>query len=218
MKREINKNHEYQTVENHHTTKKVKIIEMDYLNGCIDIYPKGMIPFERSFASHPKAKYWSERNEKKPNEVYLGTGNKYWFDCDSCHHSFEIVLYRISSNVWCQYCSHTILCKDDDCITCYNNSFASHPKSKYWSDKNEENPRCVFKNSNTKYLFNCDKCNHENMIGLNNISTGGWCPYCSIPCKKYVTTIRVLLVMNIHFIAIIIVYFGQDKIKFIQEM
>jgi hypothetical protein len=162
----------------------VKIIEMDYLNGCLDIYSKGMIPFERSFASHPKSKYWSERNEKKPNEVYKCTRDAYWFDCDTCHHSFEIVLYRISSNAWCQYCSHTILCKDNDCITCYNHSFASHPKSKYWSDKNEENPRCVFKNSNTKYLFNCDKCNHQNMIRLNAVYKGRWCPYCSIPCKK----------------------------------
>lgn len=27
------------------------------------------IPFERSFASHPKSKYWSSKNELKPEQV-----------------------------------------------------------------------------------------------------------------------------------------------------
>ena len=28
------------------------------------------IPFEKSFASHEKAKYWSDKNEIKPEEVF----------------------------------------------------------------------------------------------------------------------------------------------------
>ena len=37
----------------------------------------------------------------------------------------------------------------------FEKSFASHEKSKYWSDKNELKPYQVSKNSHKKYLFNC---------------------------------------------------------------
>jgi hypothetical protein len=29
-----------------------------------------IIPYEKSFASHEKAQYWSDKNEFKPNEVF----------------------------------------------------------------------------------------------------------------------------------------------------
>ena len=32
--------------------------------------------FEKSFASHEKAKYWSNTNELKPNQVSKGSGKK----------------------------------------------------------------------------------------------------------------------------------------------
>ena len=61
------------------------------------------IQFDRSFASHEKAKCWSEKNgEVKPKDVYKGSSKKYWFDCDKCHHSFE------SPAIWCSlamFCS-----------------------------------------------------------------------------------------------------------------
>ena len=38
------------------------------------------IPFEKSFASHEKAKYWSSKNELKPEGVARGSNKKYWFD------------------------------------------------------------------------------------------------------------------------------------------
>ena len=40
-------------------------------------------------------------------------------------------------------------------------SFAIHKKAHCWSDKNLLKPDNVFRNANTKFLFNCDKCNHE---------------------------------------------------------
>jgi hypothetical protein len=53
------------------------------------------------------------------------------------------------------------LCENEDCQTCFEKSFASHEKSKYWSDKNGiVKPRQVFKSVNTKYWFDCD-CGHE---------------------------------------------------------
>jgi very-short-patch-repair endonuclease len=67
------------------------------------------------------------------------------------------------------------MCENVDCIDCFNKSFASHEKSKYWSDKNETSPRNIFKVSYTKIIFNCDKCANEYETYLSN-KTG--CPYC----------------------------------------
>lgn len=38
------------------------------------------LAFERSFASHPKAKFWSVKNKEKPDEVYMKSHNKAWFN------------------------------------------------------------------------------------------------------------------------------------------
>ena len=55
-------------------------------------------------------------------------------------------------NSWCPYCANKDLCDENkDCKQCYHKSFASHEKSKYWSDKNELKPINVFLNSNLKY-------------------------------------------------------------------
>jgi formylmethanofuran dehydrogenase subunit E len=66
----------------------------------------------------------------------------------------------------------------------FEKSFASHEKSKYWSDKNELKPYNVKINSRIKYLFNCDKCNHEFLRPLNKIyNDKEHCSYCVIPSK-----------------------------------
>ena len=122
------------------------------------------------FSEHPKSKFWSARNEKNPNEVKLNSHKKFWFDCE-CGHQFESSLLNINqANNWCPYCSnHAIkLCNNDNCKDCFEKSFASHEKSKYWSKKNEINPRKVFKSSNKKYWFDC-YCGHEFECLLNNI-------------------------------------------------
>ena len=68
------------------------------------------IPFEKSFASHPKAKYWSEKNGKvKPREVFKSSGKKYLFKCEECSHEFQIGLNSISSGRWCSFCSKNIM-------------------------------------------------------------------------------------------------------------
>ena len=63
----------------------------------------------------------------------------------------------------------------------YERSFASHEKAEYWHPINngEIMPRNVFKSSGKKYWFNCNKCNHDFESGLDHISGGRWCPYCS---------------------------------------
>ncbi len=136
--------------------------------------------FEKSFASHEKAKYWSNKNKIKPREVFKGSENKYLFDC-KCGHEFQKILYSITGkrNQWCQYCckSSKILCNNEDCKSCFEKSFASHEKSQYWSKKNELKPRKVFKSSNKKYLFDC-KCGHEFKTELHSIVNEKWCAFC----------------------------------------
>ena len=56
------------------------------------------LSFDKSFASHEKAKHWhSSRNGKiLPKDVSKGTSKKYWFCCDNCNHDFDIPLNSIS--------------------------------------------------------------------------------------------------------------------------
>ena len=139
------------------------------------------IPFEKSFASHPKAKYWSEKNgDVKPRNVTKFNNIKRWFKCGECEHEFQSSLCNISNGKWCPFCSNKSICRYDSCRHCFNNSFASSDKAKYWSEKNGDvKPRDVFKSSHTKYWFKCGECEHEFQSGLCSISKGHWCSFCS---------------------------------------
>jgi len=132
-----------------------------------------------TFASHPKSKFWSAKNEGQPEDYALNSHKKCWFDCDKCGHSFESSLLNINkANNWCPYCYNRKVC--GNCISCYNKSFASHNKSIYWHSDNACKPKEVLKGSEKKYHFNCDKCQHKLYISLKKISLHGrWCSYCS---------------------------------------
>jgi very-short-patch-repair endonuclease len=140
------------------------------------------IPYENRFASHPKAKFWSTRNEGKPEDYALNSHKKFWFDCE-CGHQFDIQLNNVNVlNRWCSYCANKKLC--GNCDICHNKSFASHYRANNWSNKNEIQPNYVFKYSHKEYMFDCE-CGHEfksspRLIANNN----SWCPYCSNPSKK----------------------------------
>ena len=63
------------------------------------------IDFDRSFASHPKAKFWDySKNEKKPYEVFKSSGKKFWFICGECKHSFDTGLNDVIKGSWCPFC------------------------------------------------------------------------------------------------------------------
>lgn len=110
--------------------------------------------YEKSFATHPKAEFWSKKNEALPQHVARCTHTKYLFDCDKCDHEFSIALHKIvNMNRWCAYCSNQKLCDDPDCKTCFEKSFASQPSAIYWSNKNSETPREVFKVSGKNIIF-----------------------------------------------------------------
>ena len=134
------------------------------------------------FSQHPKAIFWSKRNTLQPCEVALNSHKKFWFDCE-CGHTFDSSLLNINqANNWCGFCSYPPkkLCDDENCKLCFDNSFASHPKSIYWSSDNELKSRQVFKNADRKqFKFNCE-CGHKLEMVIKNItSKGHWCSYCS---------------------------------------
>ena len=138
--------------------------------------------FNSSFASDEKSQFWSNKNNIKPRSVTKSTVKIFIFDCNICNHEFERSLNSISQSSWCPYCSHNILCNDNNCKFCFENSFASHEKSKYWSNKNKLKPRELFLNNNDKFIFNCN-CGHEIEKTLGSIKNT-WCPYCSNPPLK----------------------------------
>ena len=82
-------------------------------------------------------------------------------------------------------CDSKRLCDDEKCQTCFEKSFASHEKAKFWSSCNEKGPEYYALNSHKKCWFDCDKCNHKFETKLNAVvSLNTWCPYCVN--KKYV--------------------------------
>lgn len=132
--------------------------------------------FNNSFASHPKAKFWSKKNNKTVRQIFKNSNEKWLFDCDKCPHTFEMALDKINDDHWCYYCSKSNgkLCDKDDCYHCFERSFASSDKAKFWSTKNNKSPRNVFKSSKEIFLFDCDECLHTFDSQLNYITKGQW--------------------------------------------
>jgi 5-formyltetrahydrofolate cyclo-ligase len=134
--------------------------------------------YNRSFATHPRAVYWSSKNELEPKQVLKNSNKKYLFDCPDCEHELEMMVKNVNIGQWCKYCNSDGLC-DKDCEFCYKKSFASHPMAIYWSSKNEINPRNILKRSDKKAWFDCNKCKHEFECRLFSITTDEHCIYCS---------------------------------------
>ncbi|BAU80238.1 restriction endonuclease [Tokyovirus A1] len=162
----------------------------DVFNGCfcpfcsnppkkLCSFPDCKTCFEKSFASHEKAKFWSvEKNKQSPREIFISSGKKHWFECGKCKHSFETRLSDVSNGQFCPFCSNKQLCLSDECRTCFEKSFASSDKAEYWDfEKNEQSPREVFISSAKKFWFKCEK-KHKFFSALSNTSSGKWCPLC----------------------------------------
>lgn len=143
------------------------------LCGACDICNK------RSFASHPKAAFWSNKNVKRPEEVHLQSNKKFIFDCEECGHELTLMLNNINSGQWCSYCNKDKLCDAEDCLFCYAKSFASQSMASQWSVKNEIIARMVCKGSEQKFWFDCTACNHSFQTVLYTIKKETYCPYCT---------------------------------------
>jgi very-short-patch-repair endonuclease len=141
--------------------------------------------FNKSFASSSFAKYWSKKNKVEPRDITRNSHKKYWFDCPKCNHEFETTPSHIDENkANCVYCASQKMCYEDDCNFCFDKSFASHEKSKYWSDKNKLKPREVFKSTDSKYFFDCNFCNEEFNTSLASVKRGNWCSLCVNKTEK----------------------------------
>jgi hypothetical protein len=137
--------------------------------------------FNKSFASYPLVNKFSDKNEKKPREIFLRSDDKYLFLCNICNHDFYSRIADFKSDkLNCPYCAKKQLCENDNCLECFNNSFASHEKSKYFSLKNNIKLNKIFRCSATKYIFNCNECQSEFLTSPRNISCGNnWCSLCT---------------------------------------
>lgn len=134
--------------------------------------------FSRSLASCENAKYLAE-GQRSPMLIARSSAEKFSFECPKCGHSFEARAYTVSGGSFCPFCSSRQLC-DSECKTCFEKSFASSDKAKFWSsEKNRQSPRKVFASSGKKFWFKCGTCEHSFEIGLNMVSKGKFCPFCS---------------------------------------
>jgi very-short-patch-repair endonuclease len=141
--------------------------------------------FNNSFASHPQVYKFSEENKKKPRDIFLRSDDKYIFNCEICDHEFNSRIADFKTDTSnCPYCAKKVLCENNDCLFCFNNSFASYEKSLYFSNKNNIETNKIFKSSETKYIFNCNECDNEFISSPHNISLGRWCSICKYKTEK----------------------------------
>lgn len=119
---------------------------------CVHCRPK-------SFADHPKAKCWSEKNELLPHQVPKKSMLRIYFDCDDCGHEIHPLACHVGNDkmAWCCFCNGGVLCDDQDCNWCFEHSFASFFLSYFWSLLNfPVTPRDVRLSSRKKYWFDCE--------------------------------------------------------------
>lgn len=172
-------NHEFDVLPNSITTnncwcpycKGNKLCNNDECKKC----------FEKSFASTPFSKYWSNKNELLPRQVIKSSAKQYLFKC-SCGHESKTTLYNArKKNDKCKYCvvPSKTLCDDENCKLCYEKSFASSLLIKYWDiNKNIKKPRQLFKTSQESCWFKCEN-NHSFQLKLSTVAWGNWCKLCS---------------------------------------
>ena len=136
------------------------------------------ICYERSFATHPRASYWSSQNELRAIQVTKSSNKKYKFDCEDCGHELEMILKNVCSGQWCKYCNSDGICEEEDCLFCHQKSFASHPMTESWSSKNEILPRQILRRSDKKCWFDCVDCKHSFQSALYSVNNDKHCPFC----------------------------------------
>jgi hypothetical protein len=93
---------------------------------------------------------------------------------------------------------------EDECITCFDRSFASSHRVQFWIIhlNNNISPRNVFKGSKEKYWFNCGK--HVFKCALSSITyDGAWCPYlcCGTKYGKLCSSENCIICYNASFMS-----------------
>lgn len=138
--------------------------------------------FSKSFASNPLASRWSEKNDIGPHMV-ANNSNKYFILNCSCGHEYRSKLNSLNGSMKCSYCSKRKLCENDECLMCFEHSFASHFRAKYIFD-DKINPRMVFKHSRNECTFKCDEGHIFTKVLYSVSCNNGWCPRCKNKTEK----------------------------------
>lgn len=138
----------------------------------------------RAFKNHPKAAFVHEKEKIKGFEHITRSSNKKLpFKCYISGHVFMTTPAHVIENKWCPYpcCAKNALCDDNDCMICFDASFASSSFSLLFSSKNELTPRQIFKCSSLICLFECNNSGHEYYCAISDIGRNNKtkCPY---PC------------------------------------
>ena len=134
-----------------------------------------------------------KNNELIPRKIFKSSHKKLWFKCDVCNHEFNKTICGVSgSDSWCPYCVSKKLCNEENCDFCFNKSFASFDektqngklKIDCWIKNKNKGllPRNIYKNTDKKYWFKCDVCNHEfdmQIMCIAGSTRSYWCSYCS---------------------------------------
>ena len=112
--------------------------------------------YEKSFAFHhpDKSLEWSSRNAVIPRQVTKASNKKFFFDCATCGHEYQMSLHSINNGSGCKYCGGKSLCETLGCVVCHKKTFAflSPERSKDWSENNEKGPDRVFNASNLSLI------------------------------------------------------------------
>ncbi len=143
-----------------------------------------MFCFYKSFASNELSKSLHPDCKVNPRSVFKGAKLICKFICPnpSCNHEFDKNLMDVQHGYFCPYCPNSgkkKLCDDEKCVNCLKQSFASHPRAEFWSQKNTITPRKVSRGSSqVKYWFDCIVCNNDFEMSPCHILEGKWCPYC----------------------------------------
>lgn len=109
-------------------------------------------------------KEWSDKNDKKPDEVYY---NSYYFaqlNCSKCGDSYTAYVYDYYNN-------HEDVCpgcNDRRAVEGYNDLKTVYPKLiKEWSPNNPPMEEVLYKNK-TQYKWICQKCGGEYLDTIQN--------------------------------------------------
>lgn len=134
---------------------------------------------------------WSKKNKLQPRKHFKNTHTqKITIKCLECKHEYITSPRAVTRGDQCKHCRkhNKKLCSDKNCKNgCYENSFASHPKSKHWCDEDNGDitPKDVLKGSDSKYWFKCEECDNKFQTSMYHVTGNNrWCPYCYNKTEK----------------------------------
>lgn len=116
-----------------------------------------------------------ERNEKRPDEVYVFSKDEAYWVCQKCRHKWQYQIIHRSRGCKCPRCAGRVPKLGE-------NDLASQRKEliKDWDyEVNEKKPEEVFVFSNKPAHWVCHKCGHKWEVSINHRSAGNGCPCCA---------------------------------------